>query len=219
MCHSLVRACREPRQTMHCAKPTRPRVRYPPRQPLAPRQLRGPAAASSPEEVRYAPFVRNPSGLHPASIQGTTTRACGYGDCYAVSQPRPVGRKGVGRGLGSWLTYGGSVEAETAVACIERAYDKGVTFFDTANAYGRGRAEEVVGGALRAYARDSYVLATKVLFFPMGRGRTIMVSRCKHVFGTMRTFATTSWCRLHRSLSMPPLRHPYAARGDVPGDG
>src|SRR6202049_3919991 len=104
-------------------------------------------------------------------------------------QYRNLGRWGVKVsevGLGSWLTYGGSVEAATAVACIERAYDKGVTFFDTANAYGRGRAEEVVGGALRAYPRDSYVLATKV-FFPMGEGpndhglsRKHVVEQCNH---------------------------------------
>ena len=70
-------------------------------------------------------------------------------------------------GLGSWLTYGGSVEEATAVACIRRAYQLGVTFFDTANVYGGGRAEEVVGRALRDLPRDSLVLATKV-FFPMG---------------------------------------------------
>jgi aryl-alcohol dehydrogenase-like predicted oxidoreductase len=99
-------------------------------------------------------------------------------------QYRNLGRWGVKVsevGLGSWLTYGGSVEAATAVACIERAYDKGVTFFDTANAYGRGRAEEVVGGALRAYPRDSYVLATKV-FFPMGEGPNDHGLSRKHVF-------------------------------------
>jgi voltage-dependent potassium channel beta subunit len=70
-------------------------------------------------------------------------------------------------GLGSWLTFGGSVEEATAHRCIETAYDRGVTFFDTANVYMRGRSEEVVGAALAQYARDSYVLATKV-FIPMG---------------------------------------------------
>jgi aryl-alcohol dehydrogenase-like predicted oxidoreductase len=104
-------------------------------------------------------------------------------------QYRSIGRWGIKVstiGLGSWLTYGGSVETATAVACIERAYDKGVTFFDTANVYGRGRAEEVVGSALRTYSRDSYVLATKV-YFPMGEGpndhglsRKHVVEQCGH---------------------------------------
>jgi aryl-alcohol dehydrogenase-like predicted oxidoreductase len=72
-------------------------------------------------------------------------------------------------GLGSWLTYGVGVEADTAAACIAKAYDLGVNFFDTANAYGRGAAERVVGAALKGYERSSYVLATKV-FYPMGGG-------------------------------------------------
>ncbi len=71
--------------------------------------------------------------------------------------------------LGSWLTYGGSVEDNAAVACIHKAYDLGINFFDTANAYRRGEAETVVGRALKDFPRDSYVLATKV-FFPMGEG-------------------------------------------------
>jgi len=99
-------------------------------------------------------------------------------------QYRNLGHTGVkvsAVGLGSWLTYGGSVESETAVTCIARAYDKGVTFFDTANVYGRGRAEEVVGGALRKYPRDSYVLATKV-YFPMGEGPNDHGLSRKHVF-------------------------------------
>lgn len=68
--------------------------------------------------------------------------------------------------LGSWLTYGGSVGEETATRCIHRAFELGVNLFDTADAYGRGRSEEVVGAALKAFPRDEYVLATKV-FFPM----------------------------------------------------
>jgi aryl-alcohol dehydrogenase-like predicted oxidoreductase len=71
--------------------------------------------------------------------------------------------------LGSWLTYGNATENETAEQCIDRAYELGVNFFDTANVYARGKSEEVVGKALRKYPRDSYVLATKV-FFPMNDG-------------------------------------------------
>jgi voltage-dependent potassium channel beta subunit len=71
--------------------------------------------------------------------------------------------------LGSWMTYGGYVENEKSVKSIEQAYDLGVNFFDTANAYERGEAEKVMGKVLKAYARESYVLATKV-FWPMGEG-------------------------------------------------
>ena len=68
--------------------------------------------------------------------------------------------------LGSWLTYGVGVKADLARACIDRAFDEGINFIDTANAYGRGAAETLLGETLAGRQRDSYVLATK-LFFPM----------------------------------------------------
>ena len=68
--------------------------------------------------------------------------------------------------LGSWLTTSGGIARDQAIACTRRALDAGVTLIDTANAYGRGAAEEVLGEALAGVPRDSYVLATK-LFFPM----------------------------------------------------
>jgi aryl-alcohol dehydrogenase-like predicted oxidoreductase len=83
-------------------------------------------------------------------------------------------------GLGSWLTYGGSVEEATARACIRRAFERGVTFFDTANVYGGGRAEEVVGRAIRDFPREGIVLATKV-FFPMGPGPNDQGLSRKHI--------------------------------------
>ena len=68
--------------------------------------------------------------------------------------------------LGSWLTYGGGVEREHAQACVDRAFELGVNFIDTANVYARGGAEEFLGEALASRPRESYVLATK-LYFPM----------------------------------------------------
>jgi 1-deoxyxylulose-5-phosphate synthase len=70
--------------------------------------------------------------------------------------------------LGSWLTYSGGVGREQTEACTRAAFDAGITFFDTANVYGRGAAERAWGEILGAYPRDSYVLATKV-YFPMSR--------------------------------------------------
>jgi aryl-alcohol dehydrogenase-like predicted oxidoreductase len=68
--------------------------------------------------------------------------------------------------LGSWLTYGVAVDRERAVACVDRAFDLGINFIDTANAYGRGAAESLLGEVLARRPRNSYVLATKV-YFPM----------------------------------------------------
>ncbi|QTH45037.1 aldo/keto reductase family protein [Cohnella sp. LGH] len=82
--------------------------------------------------------------------------------------------------LGSWLTYGGYVERENAVQSIKTAYDLGINFFDTANVYERGAAEELVGKALKEYPRESYVLATKA-FWPMGEGPNDRGLSRKHV--------------------------------------
>jgi aryl-alcohol dehydrogenase-like predicted oxidoreductase len=68
--------------------------------------------------------------------------------------------------LGSWLTYSGGVESEQAQACVEKAFEVGINFIDTANIYGKGASETFLGEVLRNRPRDSYVLATK-LFFPM----------------------------------------------------
>lgn len=83
-------------------------------------------------------------------------------------------------GLGSWLTYGKSVNNQTAYDCIHKAYELGINFFDTANAYENGRAEEVLGEALKEYPRSSYVVATK-LFFQMGQGPNDRGLSRKHI--------------------------------------
>jgi len=69
--------------------------------------------------------------------------------------------------LGSWLTYGVGVAHDNARACVDRAFDLGINFIDTANVYGRGAAETFLGEVLAGRSRQSYVLATKV-YFPMG---------------------------------------------------
>jgi len=68
--------------------------------------------------------------------------------------------------LGSWLTVGLGVERDAADACLARAFELGINLIDTANVYGMGAAETVLGEQLKDRPRDSYVLATK-LFFPM----------------------------------------------------
>jgi voltage-dependent potassium channel beta subunit len=100
-----------------------------------------------------------------------------------VVEYRRLGRSGVKVSeisLGSWLTYGGSVAEEQATACVHKAYESGINFFDTANVYMRGAAEEIVGRALRGFDRDSYFLATKV-FFPMGEGPNDRGLSRKHI--------------------------------------
>ena len=83
---------------------------------------------------------------------------------------RKLGRSGLKVsevGLGSWLTVGHALDEAGTASIVGKAYDLGVNFFDTANVYAGGAAEEIVGKAVRDLPRDTYVLATKV-FFPMG---------------------------------------------------
>jgi 1-deoxyxylulose-5-phosphate synthase len=70
--------------------------------------------------------------------------------------------------FGSWLNFSEGSAKESAVACVRRALECGITLIDTANVYGQGAAERVLGEALAGVKRDSYVLATKV-YFPMTR--------------------------------------------------
>jgi len=69
--------------------------------------------------------------------------------------------------FGTWLTIAGGIGRDQAIRCIHAALDHGITLFDTANQYGAGEAERVLGEALHSYPRDRYLIATK-LFFPVG---------------------------------------------------
>jgi len=70
-------------------------------------------------------------------------------------------------GLGSWLTFGNTVDRDTTRKCVLRGWEQGINFIDTANVYARGAAEETLGPILKELHREALVLATKV-YFPMG---------------------------------------------------
>ena len=65
--------------------------------------------------------------------------------------------------MGLSFGYGPATDRTDAIALIRRAFDLGVTFFDTAEAYGPGANEDLVGEAL-APMRDQVVIATKFGF-------------------------------------------------------
>src|SRR5260221_3168539 len=66
--------------------------------------------------------------------------------------------------FGSWVTFGGQVDVDKAVACMKAAYDAGCNFFDNAEVYNRGQSEVVMGKALNklGWARDTYTVSSKV---------------------------------------------------------
>ena len=81
---------------------------------------------------------------------------------------------------GNWITHGGQVEEDAAIACVRAALDEGITTFDTADAYIHGAAEEVLGRALKNERRDGLEIFTKV-YWPMGEGKNDRGLSAKHI--------------------------------------
>jgi aryl-alcohol dehydrogenase-like predicted oxidoreductase len=120
--------------------------------------------------------------------------------------------------LGSWLTYSGGVGREQTEACTRAAFDAGITFFDTANVYGRGAAERAWGEILAGYPRESYVLATKA-YFPMSR-RDRGLSReqvHKQIDGSLERLRTdyVDLFQCHRYDEATPLEETMQALTEV----
>ncbi len=69
--------------------------------------------------------------------------------------------------LGAWVTYGNQVKDEEKIReIVKLAYENGVNFYDNADVYARGLAEEIMGRVLKDYPRHTLVLSSKV-FWPM----------------------------------------------------
>ena len=83
---------------------------------------------------------------------------------------RHLGRSGMvvsALSYGNWITHGSQIEDDAATACVKAALDAGITTFDTADVYAMGRAESVLGPALKGVRRDSIEIFTKV-YWPTG---------------------------------------------------
>jgi voltage-dependent potassium channel beta subunit len=79
---------------------------------------------------------------------------------------RHLGRTGVQvseLSYGTWVTFSNQLDVGKAVDCLGVAYDLGVNFFDCAEVYAGGKAEEILGAALRklGWRRGSYLVSTK----------------------------------------------------------
>jgi aryl-alcohol dehydrogenase-like predicted oxidoreductase len=124
--------------------------------------------------------------------------------------------------LGSWLTYGVGVERTNAQRCVDRAFDLGINFIDTANVYGRGAAESFLGEVLAKRKRDSYVLATKV-FFPMsasdkGLSRAQIAKQIDASLTRLKTDYVDLY-QCHRYDPETPLEETMQALSDVVRQG
>jgi aryl-alcohol dehydrogenase-like predicted oxidoreductase len=120
--------------------------------------------------------------------------------------------------LGSWLTYSGGVEREQAAACVDAAFEEGINFIDTANVYGQGAAETLLGEVLSGRERSSYVLATKV-FFPMSdTDRGLSAAQIhKQIDASLQRLQTdhVDLYQCHRYDSETPLEETMAALTEV----
>ena len=120
--------------------------------------------------------------------------------------------------LGSWLTFGVGVATDNALACVSRAFELGINFIDTANVYGRGKAETFLGEALAGRKRDSYVLATKV-FFPMsdtdkGLSRAQILKQIDASLARLKTDYVDLY-QCHRYDADTPLEETMGALSEV----
>ncbi len=87
---------------------------------------------------------------------------------------------------GNWVTHGGQVDEDAARACVRRALELGITTFDTADVYAHGRAEEVLGRALKGQRRESVEIFTK-LYWPTGPGPNDRGLSRKHIMESIHS--------------------------------
>jgi aryl-alcohol dehydrogenase-like predicted oxidoreductase len=124
--------------------------------------------------------------------------------------------------LGSWLTYSGGVSREQAEACVQAAFEEGINFIDTANVYGRGASESLLGEVLAGRERASYVLATKV-YFPMSdsdRGLSKQQIH-KQIDASLQRLRTdyVDLYQCHRFDAETPLEETMEALSEVVAEG
>jgi aryl-alcohol dehydrogenase-like predicted oxidoreductase len=140
---------------------------------------------------------------------------------------RHLGRSGVKLstiGLGSWLTYGNQVDRENSTACVRRAVELGINFFDTADIYHVGAGETELGIALQGLTRSDYVLATKC-YWPMSDNVNNRGLSRKHIFeswersvGRLRTDYVDLY-QCHRYDEDTPLDETLRALDDLVRQG
>jgi aryl-alcohol dehydrogenase-like predicted oxidoreductase len=124
---------------------------------------------------------------------------------------------------GNWLTHGSQVENDIATRCVRAALDSGITTFDTADVYANGRAEEVLGAALKGERRESLEIFTKV-YWPVGpdpKGKNDTGLSRKHIMegidGSLRRLQMdhVDLYQAHRYDNFTPLEETMQAFADV----
>ncbi|MCL1799769.1 MAG: aldo/keto reductase family protein [Promicromonosporaceae bacterium] len=122
---------------------------------------------------------------------------------------------------GNWITHGSQVEADVAKDCVREALDVGITSFDTADVYAAGRAESVLGEALKGERREGLEIFTKV-YWPTGeKGPNDCGLSRKHIMesidNSLRRLQTdyVDLYQAHRFDYQTPLEETMQAFADV----
>lgn len=122
-------------------------------------------------------------------------------------------------GLGGWLTFT-AMGADAGRAVMDKAFDLGINFLDTADGYGRGKCEMIWGELLHGRKRSDYVLATKV-YFPVGDGVNDKGLSRKHIMeachGSLKRLRTDyiDLYQCHRFDEATPLEETVRAMDDL----
>ena len=138
---------------------------------------------------------------------------------------RKVGKSGLKVSeisLGSWLTYGGTVEDDIAKKCMVEAIENGINFIDSAEIYAKGGAEKVIADFLRdeVVNRKDLVISSK-LFWPMsdninnwGLGRKNVLNAIEGTLERLNTdYVDIYYC--HRYDYMTPLKETVQVMDDL----
>jgi voltage-dependent potassium channel beta subunit len=128
--------------------------------------------------------------------------------------------------LGSWLTYGGTVENQIAKDCMTTAVENGINFIDTAEIYAMGKSESVIGDWLREenIDRKNLVISSKV-FWPTSQAITDWGNSRKNIMngieGTLERLGTDHLdiYFLHRYDHLTPLRETVETMDDLVHSG
>lgn len=141
---------------------------------------------------------------------------------------RNVGKAGIKISeiaLGSWMTdLKGSAQEDIAKEVVKLAYERGINFFDCADAYSGGAAERFFGEVLKEYPRRELVISSKV-YFPTGEGvndrglsRKHIMESCEQSLKNMKLdYLDLYYC--HRYDESTDLEETLRAMSDLVAQG
>lgn len=121
-------------------------------------------------------------------------------------------------GMSEW--YGPTNDSES-VATIHAAHDSGLNFFDTADVYGNGHNENLLGGAVKTFRHD-VILSTKFGFLPDESGLNARPEYVRQACAASLARLGTDYIDLyylHRIDPQVPLAETYGAMADLVGEG